>query len=263
MRGIEEAGRISRRLLPVCGVIGLTGFHGVPRIPNSQAGLVANLKYAKYVRTRRVERAMTAVDRQIFLNGSEQAYEDRPIPIGEEQTISAPHIHAEMLELLSPHLPEGGRALDVGAGSGYLTACLREMVGPKGLVVGVEMHRRLYEGAREALTQWRDGSLEDGGIILLCGNALEEGLVDKWALYDAIHVGAAGSTQASFQLLKLLKVGGRLVIPEGEPNEPQLLKTYTKVEADKVDMVVHEVVGFVPLVPPDPEQAPVGPFCPI
>jgi protein-L-isoaspartate O-methyltransferase len=43
-------------------------------------------------------------------------FQDQPVPIGEEQTISAPHMHAEMLELLSPHLPEGGRALDVGAG---------------------------------------------------------------------------------------------------------------------------------------------------
>lgn len=43
-------------------------------------------------------------------------FQDHPMLIGESQTISAPHIHAQMLELLSPHLPDGGRALDVGAG---------------------------------------------------------------------------------------------------------------------------------------------------
>jgi protein-L-isoaspartate O-methyltransferase len=57
-------------------------------------------------------------------------------------------------------------------GSGYLTACLRELVGPTGRVVGVEMHKPLADRAREALQRWHPGVLEDGSVVLLQGNAL-------------------------------------------------------------------------------------------
>ena len=58
------------------------------------------------------------------------------------QTISAPHMHAMCLEHLAQHLVPGARVLDVGSGSGYLTACMALMVGSQGLVVGVEKVRR-------------------------------------------------------------------------------------------------------------------------
>ncbi|VDQ08172.1 unnamed protein product [Trichobilharzia regenti] len=69
---------------------------------------------------------MLSVDRGYFTNSS--PYLDRPRPIGFAATISAPHMHAHALEALRDHLKPGSHALDVGSGSGYLTACMALMV---------------------------------------------------------------------------------------------------------------------------------------
>lgn len=72
--------------------------------------------------------------------------QDTPLPIGYGETISAPHMHATCLELLRGHLRPGARVLDVGSGSGYLSAAMGLMVRDKGgFVLGVEKHPELVE----------------------------------------------------------------------------------------------------------------------
>lgn len=73
---------------------------------------------------------MLAVDRGNYSKSN--PYMDAPQGIGFGVTISAPHMHAHALELLKDQLTEGERALDVGSGSGYLTACMALMVGETG-----------------------------------------------------------------------------------------------------------------------------------
>jgi protein-L-isoaspartate O-methyltransferase len=58
------------------------------------------------------------------------------------------------------------------AGSGYMTACLQELVGPNGKVVGVEVYKMLVDHSRIALERWHKGVLDSGNIVLLQGNAL-------------------------------------------------------------------------------------------
>ena len=70
---------------------------------------------------------MLAVDRKEFCH-THDPYKDNPQPIGSNVTISAPHMHAHALETLAEHLKPGKRALDVGSGSGFLTACMALMV---------------------------------------------------------------------------------------------------------------------------------------
>lgn len=84
-----------------------------------------------------VENAMLAVDRGHYSKVS--PYMDAPQGIGYGVTISAPHMHAHALELLKEKLENGTRALDVGSGSGYLTACMALMMGEKGYVHFVYM----------------------------------------------------------------------------------------------------------------------------
>lgn len=73
---------------------------------------------------------MLAVDRGNYSKNS--PYMDAPQGIGFAVTISAPHMHAHALELLKNNLINGDRALDVGSGSGYLTACMSMILGEKG-----------------------------------------------------------------------------------------------------------------------------------
>jgi protein-L-isoaspartate(D-aspartate) O-methyltransferase len=76
---------------------------------------------------------MKSVDRGNYYSNRQQAYIDRPMEIGDGQTISAPHMHSLCLELLSDFVQPGSRVLDVGSGSGYLTACFARMVGSTGV----------------------------------------------------------------------------------------------------------------------------------
>lgn len=71
---------------------------------------------------------MRAVDRGLFVLDRQRAYQDCPLPIGHGVTISAPHMHAYACELLGPWLKPGASVLDVGSGSGYLTAVFAHMV---------------------------------------------------------------------------------------------------------------------------------------
>ncbi|CAI5524719.1 unnamed protein product [Closterium sp. Naga37s-1] len=93
------------------------------------------------------------------------AYEDSPQPIGFNVTISAPHMHGYCLAFLENHLQPGNRVLDVGSGSGYLTAVMALLVGPTGRAVGVEHIPELVERSRAAVKAGRAAELMDGGLL--------------------------------------------------------------------------------------------------
>uniref|UniRef100_A0A8C4WZI6 protein-L-isoaspartate(D-aspartate) O-methyltransferase n=1 Tax=Eptatretus burgeri TaxID=7764 RepID=A0A8C4WZI6_EPTBU len=92
-----------------------------------------------------VYQVMLATDRVHYTKY--HVYEDLPQPIGYFATISAPHMHAHALELLKEHLQEGASALDVGCGSGYLSACFARMVGKRGMVIGIDHIFQLVDDA--------------------------------------------------------------------------------------------------------------------
>ncbi|RKL21800.1 hypothetical protein BFJ68_g2112 [Fusarium oxysporum] len=98
-------------------------------------------------------------------------YEDSPQPIGYSATISAPHMHASAIEhVLSYLLPSSTspapRVLDIGSGSGYLTHVMAELVGEKGLVVGLEHIRQLKELGEKNMSKSEEGRrlLESGKV---------------------------------------------------------------------------------------------------
>lgn len=79
-------------------------------------GLVESLQKSGFMSSKRVADVMEQIDRAIFVPPNEDPYVDSPVPIGFNATISAPHMHASCLELLSQYLQPGMHALDVGAG---------------------------------------------------------------------------------------------------------------------------------------------------
>ncbi|KAI1303767.1 hypothetical protein EDD11_005306 [Mortierella claussenii] len=187
----------------------------------SNSDLVNRLSQAQLINSAQVKQAMSAVDRAHFTKL--KPYEartcmiwvlrDAPQTIGYNSTISAPHMHAAALESLAPYLFLGARALDVGSGSGYLTVCMAEMVGPEGKVVGVDHIPELVEQSKKNAKQDHPEYLEQGRVVFHTA----DGRVGfpKEAPYDCIHVGAAADSMHE-ELVKQLKAPGRMFIPLGD-----------------------------------------------
>ncbi|VDM44822.1 unnamed protein product [Toxocara canis] len=173
---------------------------------NSNQGLVENLQRNELFVDERVKEAMLSVDRADF--APRTPYGDHPVSIGYSATISAPHMHATALELLKDHLKEGDKALDVGSGSGYLTACMAIMVGKTGKVVGIEHIGELVNDSIANVEKHHADLITSGRILFVEGDG-RDGYEDE-APYKAIHVGAAaprippkGGNQRFMQVDKL------------------------------------------------------------
>ena len=96
------------------------------------------------------------------------------------------------MELLKDQLKDGGRALDVGSGSGYLTVCFSKMVGPSGRVVGIDHIKELVDWSESNVKKNHADLLTSDQVKLVVGDGRQGFAQD--GPYDAIHVGAAAPT---------------------------------------------------------------------
>lgn len=187
------------------------------------------------IRDERVLAAMARVPRHEFTVGPfrEQAYEDHPLPIGEEQTISQPYIVALMLQAL--RISPSDKVLEIGTGSGYVTALLSELTKQ---VYSIERHASLAQQARDIL---RNLGYTEARIVIGDGN---RGLSEA-APYDVIIVSAAAPALPQ-ELLAQLADGGRMIIPVGTDDAQQLqsIERY----GSEVLISPREMCRFVPLV---------------
>ena len=167
-----------------------------------RAELISHLRTE--IRDERVLAAMAHIPRERFVPLEEQylAYEDRPLPIGFDQTISQPLIIALMTEALE--LTGNEKVLEVGTGSGYQAAILAKLAR---LVITTERLSPLAEAAKRVL--------DSLGYTNIEVHLAEETLGwQKGAPYNAIMV-TAGAPRVSADLLAQLAIGGRMVIPVG------------------------------------------------
>ena len=173
---------------------------------SSNDALIESMIERGVLKTPRVIKAFRSVDRADFVlpKYTEEAYGDYPLPIGGGGTISQPSTVAFILELLSPEL--GDTVLDVGSGSGWTTALLSELVGPKGAVWGVEIVPQLVKFGKENLAKY---DFPHANITTADKDTLG---LPKHAPYDKILVSAAAE-ELPEQLIEQLAAGGRLVIP--------------------------------------------------
>jgi len=165
------------------------------------------------IRDQRVLAAMARIPRERFVPPESQhlAYEDRPLPIGLDQTISQPFIIALMTQALE--LTGKEKVLELGTGSGYQAAILAELAR---LVITVERLAPLAETARKVLDSLGYTNI----VVHLTKDTL--GWPDE-APYDAIMV-TAGAPRVSADLLAQLAIDGRLVIPVGSRYVQELYK---------------------------------------
>ena len=180
----------------------------------AREAMVAGQIEQRGVRDARTLAAMRKVPRHLFVPLAlvGQAYDDHPLPIGHEQTISQPYIVAFMTEALGLH--GGENVLEVGTGSGYQAAVLAEIAAR---VYTIEIVAPLAEEARERLKRlgYRNVEVRAGDGYL--------GWPEK-APFDAIMVTAA-APRIPEPLKQQLKEGGRLVIPVGEAYQELIVVT--------------------------------------
>jgi protein-L-isoaspartate(D-aspartate) O-methyltransferase len=180
--------------------------------------------------------ALRVVPRHEFVDEPrrDSAYEDRPLPIGNGQTISAPHMVAIMTDLLE--LQPGMRVLEIGTGCGYHAAITAEIVGPEH-VYSVEYEPELADQARETLEL-----VGYGGISVRTGDGR-----DGWpehAPFDRAYLTCAASEFPS-AVVDQVRAGGIVLGPLGDHR--QTLVRGKKRSDGSLDQETHGGVRFVPL----------------
>ena len=205
-----------------------------------ERGAEERTRMVEYLRQQGVQEevleAMLRVKRHLFVppERSDQAYGDYPLPIGEGQTISAPHMVAMMCDYLD--LKKGDKVLEVGAGSGYHAAVIAELIGEEGHLYTVESIPWLVEFSMKNMKRagYKNVTVTHGDGTL--------GLPEH-APYDKISVTCA-APDVPPPLIEQLKTGGKMVIPLGGYTQKlYLLEKKNGIERNKKCDVV-----FVPLI---------------
>lgn len=184
---------------------------------------------------KKIEKAFKMVDRSNFLPQNIRKYShlDQPLLIGYGQTISQPSTVKLMLEWLD--VKGGQKILDVGSGSGWTSALLANLVGNNGKVIAVE---RIPELVFFSKNNCEKLNIKNVQFLLADGKLGYK----KEAPYDRILVSAA-SEEIPNELIRQLKIGGKLVIPIKND-----ILEITKKSDYKNEIIIHPGFIFVPLV---------------
>jgi protein-L-isoaspartate(D-aspartate) O-methyltransferase len=179
--------------------------------------------------------AIERIPRHVFMDSSflEFAYQDKPFPIGDGQTISQPYTVAFQSQLLN--IKRGNKILEIGTGSGYQACVLIEM-GAK--VFTIERIKNLYDKTKLFLPSIGYNPK------MFFGDGYKG--LPSYAPFDGIIV-TAGAPYIPEDLIAQLKTGARLVIPVGD-GEIQVMTTITKISETKIEKKEWGTFRFVPLL---------------
>ena len=173
---------------------------------------------SKTITDKRVINAFKKIPRENFLpkNLKEYAYEDRPLPILKQQTISQPTTIMIMTQALE--VKQGNKILEIGAGSGYQSALLSILVGKKGRIFTIEIIPELVKFAKNNLKNFKN-------VEVIQGDGSKG--YKKQSPYDRIIITAA-CPQIPGSLIEQLKTDGILIVPIGNIYSQKMLKIIKK-----------------------------------
>ena len=191
----------------------------------------------------RVLDSLNQVPRHIFLDQAlwSRAYENRALTIGYKQTISQPYIVARMTEYLLAHTTRRGKVLnkvlEIGSGCGYQSAVLSYFANE---VIAIERIKPLVTKSRENLRE-----LKIRNVMVRHADGFDGWKDDN--TFDGI-ICAAAPREYPEELIELLEIGGKLVIPAGIEGQQRLYVITRKSETEHEESI-HEEVAFVPMLP--------------
>ncbi|NOR88114.1 MAG: protein-L-isoaspartate(D-aspartate) O-methyltransferase [Bacteroidales bacterium] len=198
---------------------------------------LVDLVRSKGIKDEIVLQAINSIPRHQFLDSSflEYAYQDQAFPIGSGQTISQPYTVAFQTELLE--IKKGEKVLEVGTGSGY-QACVLAEVGAK--VFTIERQKKLFDKTKKLLSL-----LKYRSIKTFYGDGYKG--LPTFGPFDKIIV-TAGAPFIPEELLKQLKIGGKLVIPVDIEIDLQEMTCVKRVSETEYEQIKHGKFRFVPLL---------------
>ena len=182
-----------------------------------------------------VLRIINEIPRHLFLDNAfvQFAYQDKPFPIGSGQTISQPYTVAFQTQLLELNPYE--KVLEVGTGSGYQAAVL---IGMEANVYTIERQKELFQKTKDFLPE----------LGYNCNFYYGDGYkgLEQFALFDKIIV-TCGAPAIPEDLIKQLRVGGRMVAPIGE-GDIQVMNLIEKISETETKITTHGEFSFVPML---------------
>ena len=180
-------------------------------------------------------RMINEIPRHLFLDNAfvQFAYQDKPFPIGSGQTISQPYTVAFQTQLLELNPYE--KVLEVGTGSGYQAAVL---IGMEANVYTIERQKELFQKTKEFLPE----------LGYNCNFYYGDGYkgLEQFAPFDKIIV-TCGAPTIPEDLIKQLKVGGRMVAPIGK-GDVQVMNLIEKISETENKITTHGEFSFVPMI---------------
>jgi len=192
-------------------------------LAKQKRNIVESLEKLGYLPDAKVKRAMLKIRREDFVPKEyfSSAYIDIPLPIPGGGTISALHMHA--ISLCALKLKAGEKFLEIGAGSGILLAYVKEIIGAKGKVFGIEINKESYDFGMENLEKTGYGKK----VKMILGDG-SQGLPEE-APFDKVLISAA-SPSIPEPIKEQLKVGGVVVAVVGPPRGDQELVYFEKMK---------------------------------
>ena len=205
--------------------------------------LADNYRKNGYISDSKIYDAFLRVPREEFVSEDEKqhAYEDHPLPIARNQTISAPHMC--ILILSYGDFKPGQKVLEIGSGTGYQVALIAELVKPGGFVYGIERHDILAELGMVNLE--RTGYTDN--VLVIAGDGTLGWPDNEIPPFDRIVITAAGPTIPQ-PLIDQLKIGGKLFMPLGDVFLYQNWIEVEKLSENEIKRTNLLEVRFVPLM---------------